>query len=82
MIWRIGALAMALALVPSTIVALRGRLVDRLVGLELTGAILAQVLVLWAVAVDRPAFVDVGLTVGVLAFGGGLVFARFLERWL
>lgn len=82
MIWKVAALATALALVPAAIVSLRGRMIDRLVGLELVGMLTAQLCVLWAVAVDRPSFVDVGLTVGVLAFGGGLVFARFLERWL
>jgi multisubunit Na+/H+ antiporter MnhF subunit len=81
-IWTVGALAMAATLIPCAMVALRGRLIDRLVGLELAGVILAQVLVLWAVAVRRPVFVDIGLTVGILAFGAGLVFARFLERWL
>ena len=82
MIWTVGALALAVVLVPCAIVTLRGRLIDRLVGLELSGVILAQLLVVWAVAVHRPQFVDIGLTVGLLAFGAGLVFARFLERWL
>lgn len=82
MLWKLAALLMCLGLVPCAIVTLRGRLLDRLVGLELAGMLVAQICVVWAVAVDRPPFVDVGLTVGVLAFGGGLVFARFFERWL
>lgn len=82
MIWTVATLALTLVLVPCAVVTLRGRLIDRLVGLELTGIILSQVLVLWAVAARRPPFVDLGLTVGVLAFGAGLVFARFFERWL
>jgi multisubunit Na+/H+ antiporter MnhF subunit len=46
------------------------------------GMLLAQLLFLYAVGIRRVAFVDVGLAVAMLAFGGGLVFARFVERWL
>jgi multisubunit Na+/H+ antiporter MnhF subunit len=81
-LWGVAALVLSVGLVPCGIVSLRGRLLDRLAGLELAGMVLAQVCVLWAVAIDRPAFVDIGLTIGVLAFGAGLVFARFFERWL
>jgi multisubunit Na+/H+ antiporter MnhF subunit len=81
-IWLVGALVTALALVPALVTALRGRLTDRLVGLELTAILLSQLLFLIAVGEKRVAFVDLGLAVALLAFGGGLVFARFLERWL
>ena len=81
-VWLVGAAVMMLALVPAVIAALRGGLADRLVGLELVGILAAQLLFLYAVGEKRPEFVDIGLTVGLLAFGGGLVFARFLERWL
>jgi multicomponent Na+:H+ antiporter subunit F len=80
--WQVAALLLCLGLVPAGIVTLRGRLMDRLVGLELATILVAQLCLLWSVAVSRPTFVDVGLAVGVLSFGGGLVFARFLERWL
>ncbi|HEY7956934.1 MAG: monovalent cation/H+ antiporter complex subunit F [Polyangia bacterium] len=82
MIWKISALVMCLGLIPCAILALRGRLIDRLIGLELAGVLLSQICFLWAVGIDRPPFVDIGLTVAILAFGAGLVFARFLERWL
>ena len=81
-VWLVGAAVMTLALIPAAITALRGRLTDRLVGMELMGMLLAQMLFLYAVGIKRVAFVDVGLAVAMLAFGGGLVFARFLERWL
>ncbi len=81
-VWLVGAAVMALALVPALITALRGRLADRLVGLELVGILVLQLLFLYAVGEKRVAFVDIGLAVALLAFGGGLVFARFLERWL
>ena len=81
-VWLVGALVMALALVPAIVTTLRGRLADRLVGLELTAILMSQLLFLIAVGEKRVAFVDLGLAVALLAFGGGLVFARFLERWL
>ncbi len=81
-LWSVAAIVLCAGLVPCGVVTLRGRLLDRLAGLELAGLLLAQICVLWAVAIDRPAFVDIGLTIGVLAFGAGLVFARFFERWL
>ncbi len=80
--WSVATLCLCRGLVPAGLVTLRGPLADRLVGLELAAILTAQIALLWAVAVHRPSFVDVGLAVGVLSFGGGLVFARFLERWL
>lgn len=82
MIWMVATAVLALCLIPAGIVSLRGSLVDRLVGLELAGIVVAQLCLFFTVAVKRPAFSDVGLAVAVLAFGGGLVFARFFERWL
>jgi multisubunit Na+/H+ antiporter MnhF subunit len=34
------------------------------------------------VGFGRYPFIDLGLAVALLSFGGGLVFARFLERWM
>ena len=81
-VWLVAALVMTLSLVPALVTALRGRALDRVVGMSLTAILLAQLLVLVAVGERRVAFVDIGLTVALLAFGGGLIFARFFERWL
>jgi len=55
---------------------------ERLLGLEMAGVVEAMFLVTFALALNRSNFLDLGLAMGLLAFGGGLVFARFLERWL
>lgn len=81
-VWLVGAAVLTVALIPAVVTTLRGRSTDRVVGLELTGILLSQMLFLYAVGAKRVAFVDVGLAVAMLAFGAGLVFARFLERWL
>jgi multicomponent Na+:H+ antiporter subunit F len=35
-----------------------------------------------AQAYDRSIFFDLALALALLSFAGGLVFARFLERWI
>ncbi len=81
-IWLIAAAAMMFCLVPCGIVVLRGDAIDRLVGLETAGAIAALTLVLLAEGFGRAPFFDLPLTLALLAFSGGLVFARFMERWM
>lgn len=81
-IWLVYAIVLLFALVPAGVAAFRGNLVDRLVGLETASTIDVLVLVLLAEAFHRTNMFDLALTLALLSFGGGLVFARFLERWL
>ncbi len=80
--WLIAATGMLLCLIPTGIVCLKGKALDRLMGLELAGAIATTTLVMLAEGFGRIPFFDLPLTLALLAFSGGLVFARFLERWL
>lgn len=81
--WLAGTLALSAGLVPCGLVCLRAKdALDRLVALTMAGAITALLLVLLAEAMQRPLFLDLALAQATLSFGGGLVFARFLERWL
>ena len=80
--WLITATVMAAALVPCGIVCLRGSAPDRLAGLEAASLIATLVLLLMAEGFGRQPFVDLALALALLSFGGGLVFARFLERWM
>ncbi len=80
--WLLAAIALLVALVPCAIVLFRDRPVDRLVALESAGAIETLQLLLLAEAFHRPVFFDLALTLALLSFTGGLVFARFFERWL
>jgi multicomponent Na+:H+ antiporter subunit F len=81
-VFLLAALGMMLCLVPCAIVCFRGEATDRLVGLEMAGIIDVMVLVLLAEGFHRPPFYDLALAFGLLSFGAGLVFTRFLERWL
>ncbi len=80
--WLAAAAAILVCLVPCGIVCLRGEPIDRLVGLELAGVIATFVLVLLAEGFHRIPFFDIPLALALLSFAGGLVFARFLERWM
>ncbi|HET9753908.1 MAG TPA: monovalent cation/H+ antiporter complex subunit F [Myxococcales bacterium] len=82
--WLGGALAISAGLLPCAAVALRVccDAVERVVALEMASVLLTIALVMLAEAMQRPLFLDLALTQAVLSFGGGLVFARFFERWL
>ena len=80
--WLVAAGAMMICLIPCGVACLRGEIADRLVALEATGLIAALVLLLGAEGFHRQPFTDLAMALALLAFGGGLVFARFLERWM
>lgn len=80
--WLLGATVLLFGLVPSGIVVFRGDAIDRLVGLEMAATVEVLVLVLLAEAFHQTNMFDLALTLALLSFGGGLVFVRFLERWL
>lgn len=76
------ALALLFCMVPPFLLCLKGDLVSRLVGLEAGSTIATVILLVLTEEYHRVPFVDLALTLALLAFGAGLVFARFLERWL
>jgi multicomponent Na+:H+ antiporter subunit F len=80
--WLVAAAVMLFCLVPCGIIVFRGSPMDRLVGLEMAGLVNSLLLILLAEGFHRIPFYDLALAMALLAFGGGLVFARFLERWL
>jgi multicomponent Na+:H+ antiporter subunit F len=80
--WLLAALALLAGLVPCGVVCLRGDPVNRLVGLEMAGTVDTLVLLLLAQAYHRVIYLDLALALALLSFAGGMVFARFLERWI
>ncbi len=80
--WLLAATVLLFALVPCGIVAFTRGPMDRLVGLEMAGLVETLLLILLAQGFHRIPFYDLALALALLAFGGGLVFVRFLERWL
>jgi multicomponent Na+:H+ antiporter subunit F len=80
--WLLAAIGLVFALIPCGIVCFKGTAMDRMVGLEMAGILECLILLLLAQGFKNPNFYDLGLTMALLTFGGGLVFVRFLERWL
>ncbi len=81
-VWVIAAAALLLGLVPCGVVCFRGEPIERLVALEMAGIIDTLILLVLAQGFKQPAFYDLALVLALLSFAGGLVFARFLERWV
>jgi multicomponent Na+:H+ antiporter subunit F len=61
---------------------LRGSPERRLVGLEMTSLVVTIAMILFSVGFGRLIFIDLPLALAIMSFGGGLVFARFLEKHL
>jgi multisubunit Na+/H+ antiporter MnhF subunit len=80
--WMMAAVGAGACLIPCSWMCLRGSAERRLVGLEMTGILVTILLVLLTVGYGRLPFIDLPLTLAILTFGAGLVFARFLEKHL
>ncbi len=78
----IAAIAMLLGVIPCGVVVCRGTVMEALVAYELISAIVVMVLILLAEGFRRNGEFELPLLLAVLLFGSGLVFVRFLERWL
>jgi multicomponent Na+:H+ antiporter subunit F len=81
-LWLAAATALLFCLIPIGIACLRGEAIDRLIGLEAAGAVATIELEMLAEGFRRTSFFDLPLALALLAFAGGLVFARFFERWM
>lgn len=81
-LWFIAGGAVVSALILCAGMCLRGSPERRLVGLEMTGMVITIGMVLFTVGSGRLILVDIPLTLAIMSFGGGLVFARFLEKHL
>jgi multisubunit Na+/H+ antiporter MnhF subunit len=80
--WLVAAAILLVALGALGVAALRGDAIARLVVLEAGGILVTFELVVLAEGYQRPVFLGLALTLALLTLSGGLVFARFLERWL
>jgi multicomponent Na+:H+ antiporter subunit F len=88
-VWTIAAFILLVALAPCGWVCLRGSpncpeedIMVRLMGLETAGTVDVLLLLVLAERSHRSPFFDLALMLALLTFAAGLVFARFLERWL
>ena len=80
--WLVAGAAVAATLIPCADMCLRGNPERRLVGMEMASVQVIIAMVLLTVGFGRTIFIDLPLALAVMSFGGGLVFARFLEKHL
>ena len=75
------ALMILLALVFAVVRLVRGpTMADRVVALDLVSMLVVAFLTLFALAVERDAFLDAALALALVAFLATAAFARFIER--
>lgn len=80
--WTLAVLGLLACMIGPFVRCVHGDAVKRLVGLEAASSMCVVILLALGEAYHRVPFVDLALTLSLLTFGAGLVFARFLERWL
>jgi multicomponent Na+:H+ antiporter subunit F len=80
--WLIAGAVLLASAVPLLWVCLKRSIFEALVALELAGTITTLLLLVIAEGTHRQPFFDLALVSALLSFGGGLAFARFLERWV
>ena len=66
------------ALAPALFLGLRGDTVERLAGLQLSGALLVPTMLVLSYGYDQTSYLMVPLVLAVLSFAGVLVFLRLL----
>ncbi len=81
-LWLLAGGGICLSLIPCVAMCTTGKAERRLVAFEMTGIIIVLALVVFTIAFDRIPFIDIALTAAIMSFGGGIVFARFLEKHL
>jgi multicomponent Na+:H+ antiporter subunit F len=73
--------ALALAAVLAAVRVLLGpSLPDRVVALDLLGAIGIGIVCAYTLATGEPVFIDVALAMAIIGFLGSVAFARYIER--
>jgi multicomponent Na+:H+ antiporter subunit F len=80
--WLVAGAAVAATLVPCADMCLRGSPERRLVGMEMASVVITLAMVLFSIGFGRLILVDLPLALALMSFGGGLVFAHFLEKHL
>lgn len=80
--WLVAGAVLLVGCLPLLWVCLRRSILEALVAVELAGTITTLVLLIVAQGTHRQPFFDLALISAFLSFGGGLAFARFLERWV
>lgn len=80
--WLVAAIALLPGLVACGALIFRASLPDAIVALNMAGTLATLELALLSEGLARSPFYDLALVLAALTFSSGLVFARYLGRWL
>jgi multicomponent Na+:H+ antiporter subunit F len=80
--WLIAALALLPPFACGAFLALRGPMAARLVAVQFASALTVFIMILLAMAIDQPSFLDLALTLVLVTYPGMLIYTHCLERWL
>ncbi len=81
-LWLFCALLLLLLMAPCGWLCFRGTIMERFVALQLAQLFSVLAILLLAEGYRRAIYFDLSLVLAVLSFASGLVYLRFLERWL
>lgn len=70
----------ALAFVPMYVVLVGPTMPDRILALELMGANVIGLIILYSMMNDQPIFIDVAILLAMLSFLSSVAFAYYLEK--
>lgn len=81
-LWLIAALVLLLLMAPCGWLCCKGKIMERFVALQMAQILSVLTLLLLAEGYGRGIYFDLALVLATLSFASGLVYIRFLERWL
>ncbi|HEX4735521.1 MAG TPA: monovalent cation/H+ antiporter complex subunit F [Thermoleophilaceae bacterium] len=78
--WLLGAVVLAVCLVPCAGVAFYAGPLSGLAALQVAGGLTTSILILLSESFRRQPFIDLAVAFAALTVVGGIIFARILER--
>jgi multicomponent Na+:H+ antiporter subunit F len=81
-LWLVSATLLVLLMFPCGWLCYRGNILERFVALQMAQLFAVLVVLLLAEGYRRAIYFDLSLVLAVLSLASGLVYLRFLERWL
>ena len=81
-VWLVASTVLLVALVLPLSLLVRAPRLDALVALELSSVVVTLVLLLLSEGFHRSIYTVLPMVLAAVSFASGLVFARFLGRWL
>lgn len=81
-LWLVSATLLVLLMLPCGWLCYRGSLLERFAALQMAQLFAVLIVLLLAEGYRRAIYFDLSLVLAVLSLASGLVYLRFLERWL